>query len=72
VVLDAETMPAIDVTAVTMLVGLARDLHDRGVELVIARDIGAVRDLVDLGEEHPTIRTYPTVQAAVDALANEP
>jgi high affinity sulfate transporter 1 len=68
VVLDAETMPAIDVTALTMLIGLARDLHDRGVELVIARDIGVVRDLVAVGEEHPTISTFPTVQAAVDEL----
>jgi high affinity sulfate transporter 1 len=68
VVLDAETMPAIDVTAVTMLMGLARDFHDRGIELVIARDIGVVRDLVAVGEEHPTIRTFPTVQAAVDEL----
>src|SRR5262249_10254352 len=42
-VLDAETVPDIDVTAVTMLVGIAADLRDRGIELVVARDIGNVR-----------------------------
>lgn len=50
VVLDAETMPAIDVTAVDMLLALADDLQRDGVELVIARDIGAVRDLLEQGD----------------------
>jgi MFS superfamily sulfate permease-like transporter len=67
-VLDAETVPDIDVTAVTMLVGIAADLRDRGIELVIARDIGSVRDLLELGSGDRTIRTYPTVRAAVAAL----
>jgi MFS superfamily sulfate permease-like transporter len=68
VVLDAATMPSIDVTAVTMLVELAADLRRDGIELVIARDIGAARDLLPVGPERSPIRTFPTVDAAVDAL----
>jgi high affinity sulfate transporter 1 len=68
VVLDAETVPAIDVTALAMLVQLAEDLRRDGVQLVLARDIGAVRDLVRVGADEGALRSYPTVQAAVDDL----
>jgi SulP family sulfate permease len=68
VVLDAETVPTIDVTAVTMLTELADDLGRDGIELVLARDVAAVRDLVRLGDTDTPLRTYPTVRAAVDAL----
>jgi MFS superfamily sulfate permease-like transporter len=68
VVLDAETVPAIDVTAVTMLTQLAEDLRRDGIELVLARGVGDVRDLVRLGDTETPLRTYPTVRAAVDAL----
>jgi SulP family sulfate permease len=69
VVLDAETVPAIDVTAVSMLVELADELRRDGVELVLARDVGDVRDLVRLGEAEGALRSYPTVQEAVDELS---
>lgn len=68
VVLDAETMPSIDVTAVTMLVALAGDLARDDVELVLARDVGAVRDLVRVGAGEHVLKTYSTVRAAVAAL----
>ncbi len=68
VVLDAATVPTIDVTAVAMLVRLADDLRRDGVELVLARDIGEVRDLVRLGEGEVALRRFATVQDAVDAL----
>jgi high affinity sulfate transporter 1 len=68
IVLDAETVPAIDVTAVTMLVGMAADLCRDGIELVIAREIGAVRELLQIGIGDTEIRTYSTVRAAVAAL----
>jgi sulfate permease, SulP family len=68
VVLDAETVPAIDVTAVGMLVELADELRRDGIELVLARDVGEVRDLLQLGAEDAALRTYPTVRAAVEAL----
>ncbi len=68
IVLDAASVPAIDVTAVTMLVELADDLRREGIELVLARDIAAVRDLVHLREGEARLRSFPTVQAAIDEL----
>ena len=66
--IDAETVSTIDVTAVTMLVALADDLSRDGVELVLARDVGAVRDLVSVGAGEHALKTYPTVHQAVAAL----
>jgi sulfate permease, SulP family len=68
VVLDAETVPAIDVTALAMLVQLADDLARDGIALVLARDLGVVRDLVSLHPGERVLASYPTVQAAVDDL----
>jgi sulfate permease, SulP family len=67
VVLDAETVPTIDVTAADMLIAPADSLRDSGTELVLARDVAGVRDLLSTGEA-AQIRTFPTVQEAVDAL----
>lgn len=67
-VIDAETMAAIDVTAVTMLLQLAGDLRRDGMELVLARDIGAVRDVFRGDDGTAPLRTFPTVRAAVAAL----
>lgn len=74
VVLDAETVPTIDVTAVRMLDGLADDLDRRGVRIAIARDVGQVRDLLVEAGRGPgsPVRTYPTVRAAVAALTEAP
>jgi len=71
VVLDAETVPAIDITAVTMLVRLGNDLRRDGIALVFARDVGVVRELVRLGESHAPLPRYPTVNVAVDALRSK-
>jgi high affinity sulfate transporter 1 len=71
VVLDAETMPMIDVSAVTMLVELAGELQREGVELVLAREIGTVGELVQLGGD-TQIRMFPTVRHAVETLSGEP
>ena len=71
IVLDAETVPTIDVTATSMLVELAADLKRYGTELVLARDVGTVRELIQLGEERDPIRTFPTVRAAIEALEHE-
>jgi sulfate permease, SulP family len=59
VVLDAETAPYIDVSAARMLVGLTADLRRSGVELVIARDVGQVRDVLRRAEV-PTPCPGPT------------
>jgi sulfate permease, SulP family len=69
IILDGEEMAFIDVTAVAMLDTLAEDLERQGVTLVLARDVGEVRDVVRRASEGsgPT-QIYPTVQAAVDAL----
>jgi sulfate permease, SulP family len=67
IVLDAETMPFIDMTAATMLAQLVEDLKQEQVTLVLARDIGQVRDLLRRAGQG-TLPAYPTVQAAVAAL----
>jgi sulfate permease, SulP family len=70
VVLDAETVPSIDVSAARMLTALAADLERDGVVLVIARDVGQVRDVLrhtDGGKGE--VRAFPTVEAAVEAVS---
>ena len=73
VVLDAETMPFVDVSAARMLEELAEDLRRDGVALVIARDIGQVRDVLRrAGAYAPLVQVHRTIQDAVDAvLADE-
>jgi anti-anti-sigma factor len=68
VVLDAETVPFVDVTAVRMLVELADTLESAGVRFAIAHDIGQVRDLMRGEPATATIPVYPSVAAAVSAL----
>jgi SulP family sulfate permease len=68
VVLDAETVPAIDVTAVHMLAELTQSLEREGVRLLISRPIGQVRDVVrQVATDTTPEGVYPTVQAAVQA-----
>jgi sulfate permease, SulP family len=69
VVLDAETIPFIDVTAARMLATLADTLQRQDVDLLLARSIGQVRDVLRSVIDDPDItHFYPTVQAAVDSL----
>jgi SulP family sulfate permease len=71
VVIDAETVPAIDVTAGGMLLKLGKELQEKGKRLVLAREIGQVReelDHTDPGSALPLLENYPTVRAAVTAL----
>jgi sulfate permease, SulP family len=66
VVVDAETVPFIDVTAAQILDQLARELQADGIRLVIARNIGQVRDVVGTTLGDSIIDTaYPTVDEAV-------
>ena len=73
IVLDAETIPAIDVTAGNMLIQLGHDLQDQGKRLVLAREVGQLRDELDHAPsgQGQIIETYPTVRAAVDALRQD-
>ena len=69
IVLDAETMPFIDVTAAKVLDQVARDLRANGVRLVIARDVGQVRDVLDTAPGDSILDyAYPTVDQAVTRL----
>jgi MFS superfamily sulfate permease-like transporter len=70
VVLDAETVPFVDLTAAQMLADLDRDLTRDGVALLLARDIGQVRDIlrrVVVGHTAADVlhKVYPSVDAAV-------
>jgi SulP family sulfate permease len=73
VVLDAETVPAIDVTAVHMLAELTQSLEREGVRLLVAREIGQVRDVVRrVATDELPVGIYPTLQAAVQAAQQPP
>jgi anti-anti-sigma factor len=67
IVLDGEDMPFLDVTAARMLDDLRDDLRRDGVELLLARDVGQVRDVLRTTGDRSHV--YPTVRAAVDAAA---
>jgi SulP family sulfate permease len=71
VVLDAETIPAIDVTASHMLIELGHQLQRQGKRLVLARQVGQVREILDKEQGPTAIEIYPSVRAAVDALCAE-
>jgi sulfate permease, SulP family len=71
VVLDAQTVPFVDVTAAEMLDELRKDLSSQGITLLLARDVGQVRDVLrharqddDIGER----RVFATVEDAVQAV----
>ena len=73
VVLDCETMPFVDVTAARMLNQLAADLHRHGVRLVLAGEIGQVRDMVAAVSAHDQApRYHRTVAEAVHAAQAGP
>jgi SulP family sulfate permease len=69
VVLDAQTISFVDITASQMLDELREYLSGRGVTLLLARDVGQVRDVLrharpdDAGED----RVFATVEEAVEA-----
>jgi sulfate permease, SulP family len=73
IVLDCETVPFVDVTAARMLVQLAADLHRRGMRLVLAGEVGQVRDMVTAISDHGETPNYHrTVREAVDAARARP
>jgi len=73
VVLDCETMPYVDVTAARMLSQLAADLDRQGVRLVLAAEIGQVRDMVGaVSSPGRTPEYHRTVHEAVTAAGTTP
>ncbi|HTZ22942.1 MAG TPA: SulP family inorganic anion transporter [Streptosporangiaceae bacterium] len=77
VVVDCETMPSVDVTAARMLDQLAGDLRRRGVRLVLAGQIGQVRDMMAAVTGHEGTSGFhrsvdEAVRAAQAGAAREP
>ena len=73
VILDAETIPFVDVSAARMLVSAHAQLRPRGVRLVLARAVGQVRDVVAcITDERDLTASFPTIAAAVDAVGAPP
>ena len=71
IVLDAVTVPYVDVTAIRMLAELTGQLEAQGVRLVIAGGIGQVRDMLRRDRAAQALPpVHATVQAAVDAMAD--
>jgi len=70
VILDAETTPAIDVSATDMIVALARELRRRNIQLLVAHGIGQIRDVLrHAGRDDDVLQTlFPTVDAAIASL----
>lgn len=66
VVLDAEAIPEIDLTAAEMLTELTRSLAGQGIPLYLAHGIGQVRDVLRAQNDSPH-QVYPSVEAAVAA-----
>lgn len=68
VVVDAESVPTIDITAADMFARLATDLEHRGIELSVARDRGQVQDVLRHSEAADLAASvHPTVDVAVAA-----
>ncbi len=72
IVIDAETVPFIDLTAAQALDQVARELEADGVRVVIARNIGQVRDVIHAAPGDSLLEAaYPTVDQAVKQVAAE-
>jgi SulP family sulfate permease len=67
VVLDCGTVPFLDVTAARMLLRLVADLHRRHVLLVLAGEIGQVRDMIAAVGDDAAPEYHRTVHDAVHA-----
>jgi sulfate permease, SulP family len=68
VVLDAVSMPFVDVTAVRMLDDLAADLERTGQRLVIAHNLGQVGDLLAKTDTSAGLEVFGTIPDAIAAV----
>ena len=72
VILDAETIPFVDVTAARMLVAAHDELQANGVRLVLARAVGQVRDILGcITDDGDLTRAYATIAAALEAVRGD-
>jgi sulfate permease, SulP family len=72
VVLDAQTVPFVDVTASRMLDELREALSGRGIAMFLARDVGQVRDVLKRSRPDDGAgegRIFATVEEAVEAAS---
>ena len=70
VVVDGATVPFVDVEAAEMLATLQTDLARAGARLVVARDVGQVRDELRAAlDEHQQPPVFRDVEEAVASLA---
>ena len=70
VVLDAQTLPFVGVTAAEMLTRRRDELASQGVTLLLARDVGQLRDVLrqsDTTDAAGPRRVFATVEEAVEA-----
>jgi high affinity sulfate transporter 1 len=68
VIIDAETIPFVDITSVRMLDELGENLATGGVRLALAKDIGQVRDLLPPVGGEGSVEVYDTIDEAVAAM----
>jgi SulP family sulfate permease len=71
IVLDAEAIPFVDISAARMLNDIAIELRTRGVMLLLVHDVGQVRDVLrSVVDEDPELQVvYPTIAEALAAAA---
>ena len=65
VLIDAESIPFVDMTAAEMLIRLGESLQRGGKRLMLANEIGQVRDLISTTAPDEPLETYRTVAEAV-------
>jgi high affinity sulfate transporter 1 len=70
IVLDAESIPFVDISAARMLGDVAAELRERGVALLLVHDVGQVRDVLRavVGEDPELQAVYPTIADALAAI----
>jgi len=66
-VIDGETAPSLDISAVDMLVELTTDLQREGMSLALAHPIGQVRDVLAKAEVEGEPDLYASLDEAVAA-----
>ena len=67
VIIDLGTVPEVDLTAARTLGESAEELQRNGRALMLAHDIGQVRDVLRSGGGGDVAAVYPTIEAAIEA-----
>ena len=67
--LDGQTSPSLDVSAVDMLVQLGEDLARDGRSLALAQEIGQVRDVLSRAATEGEPALFATIDDAVASAA---